>query len=253
MVRLPRSAVSLLRRGIAISAFSAVLVPALAPAASAATLPSVSAMSPEHFLELVRQTRTQVQQEEAEQGQDIEQPPVVFATVAGQQLVLPGEVRKVGFHESGDRRALAMSPVGRLDVNLNAERIALPPVNGEPDADYLVLPTRQRVTGPTTAVDISMTHGEPVASVVTGTVTAVGDYTLYGTTPDQVVEIVPDDRPELAVRMLHIEGVQVAVGARVEAGETLVAASARKLPFDSQIDRHAGSHPHVHLEVQHRS
>jgi hypothetical protein len=178
--------------------------------------------------------------------------PTVFASVAGQELVLPADVRKVGFHESGDRRTLAMSPKGTREQNLNDSRIALPQQEGDGDASYLVLPTRGRAPGPTTAVDISVDHGEQIQAVVSGTVKTVTSYNLYGRTPDMIVEIVPDDRPEMVVRMLHIEDVQVSTGDTVEAGETVIAESGRQLPFRSQIDRFAGAHPHVHVEVQHR-
>lgn len=178
--------------------------------------------------------------------------PKVLATVDGQEILLPRAVRKIGFHESGNPAALAMSPVGRLEENFNAGRVSLPAVNGDRDGGYIVLPTRHRGGGPTTAVDLSMRANEPVTSPVTGEVTAANDYTLYGTTRDTIVEIVPDGRPELRVRMVHVEGVAVQPGDRVEAGRTPVAARARLLPFSSQIDRYAGTHPHVHLEVLHR-
>lgn len=176
--------------------------------------------------------------------------PPVFASVAGRQLMLPGTVRKIGFHESGDARSLPMSPFGRAEANHNAGRITLPPANGERDTEFLVLPTRYRQGGPTTAVDISMSRGEPVSSPVTGTVTAVHSYLLYGTTPDQIVEITPGGRPDLRVRMLHVDDVKVRPGENVAAGDSIIAGTARLLPFDSQIDRYAGRHPHVHMDVQ---
>ncbi len=51
--------------------------------------------------------------------------------------------------------------------------------------------------------------------------------------------------------MLHIDGVQVSRGDRVEAGITVLAPRARPLPFSSQIDRLTGqpAWPHVHIEV----
>lgn len=178
--------------------------------------------------------------------------PEVFATIDGEELVLPGDVRKVGFHEAGDERALELEPVGRLDVNLNPDRVALPAVSGDSDSEYMVLPSRNRAGGGTTAVDVSMIHGEEVLSPVAGTVTAVSNYSLYGTTPDTIVEIQPADAPHLVVRMMHVEDVQVEVGDVVVDGATPIADTALQLPFASQIDRHAGTHPHVHIEV-HRS
>lgn len=174
----------------------------------------------------------------------------VFATVAGQEVVLPADAIAVGFHESSNGSSLAMSPVGTPLHNQNAGRIKLPPASA-PNR-YFVLPTRNRSNGPTTAVDIRVDQGTPLASVVDGTVTAVDSYQLYGRTPDQIVEIVPTDRPELKVRMLHIDDVKVQPGDHVEAGETVVAGTSRQLPFASQIDRFSSPGPHVHVEVNHQ-
>jgi hypothetical protein len=54
------------------------------------------------------------------------------------------------------------------------------------------------------------------------------------------------------VKILHIDGVQVARGDRVVAGETVVAARPTLLPFPSQVDELATAKPpwpHVHIEV----
>lgn len=227
-----------MRRFLPVLVLVAILVTAFGPVASAATPASAVGAS-----EVIEQLRARAR---------LTEPPV-FATIAGQPLILPGAVRAVGFHESGNATALAMSPVGRLDRNHNAGRIALPRINGYRDNSYLVMPTRSRGNGPTSAADISMVAGEPVTSPITGTVASVSPYTLYGSTPDVIVELVPEGRPELRVRMMHIDGVDLQPGDRVEAGNTVVAASSRQLPFSSQIDRYAGAHPHVHLEVLHQA
>jgi murein DD-endopeptidase MepM/ murein hydrolase activator NlpD len=174
----------------------------------------------------------------------------VFATAGGVDLHLPSDVLAVGFHESGSRNAVRMLPIGTPTSNHNAGRVTLPPASA--DNRYFVLPTRRRPGTPTSAVDIRVEHGKPIASVVDGTVTAVSEYRLYGRTPDQVVEIRSERNPDIKVRMLHVEGVQVAPGDRVRAGETVVAASSRQLPFASQIDRFSSRGPHVHVELRHK-
>jgi murein DD-endopeptidase MepM/ murein hydrolase activator NlpD len=176
--------------------------------------------------------------------------PTVFAEIAGQPLLLPGPALGVGFHESGSGRALPLHPVGFPAGNLNAPKIELPPA--VPGPEYLVMPTRRRAHGATTAVDIRMEHGEPVTSPVDGTIEAVAEYPLYGRYPDQLVEIVPSGRPDLLVRVLHVEGAVVEPGQEVRAAETVIAHTTRQLPFASQIDRYAGEGPHVHIEVLHR-
>lgn len=229
----------MVRRGMAVLAIATAFVPASASVAAAWVGPLPLPVSAEERIEALK-----------ERARDAASP--VFATVAGEELVLPGVVRHIGFHESGTYGALAMTPVGRMDRNLNGDRIALPAVNGYRNRGYTVLPTRQRSGGPTTAVDLSMPVGVPVVSPVSGTVVAANPYNLYGTTPDEIVEIVPEGRPDLRLRMMHVEGLAVRAGQAVEAGETILAAQPRHLPFPSQIDRYAGSHPHVHLEMVHR-
>lgn len=224
-----------LRRAAVVLALVACVVPASASVAAAATPDALGELDPEHVVQKLRANARAAS-------------PTVFATVAGQDLVLPGPVQGVGFHESGRAAALAMSPVGRREGNLTAAGSA----DGDAAGRYMVLPTRHRGSGATTAVDISMADGEWVSSPVTGTVTAVSPYNLYGSSPDMIVEIVPEDRPELLVRIMHIDGVGLRVGEEVEAGRTVVAARSRRLPFPSQIDRYAGEHPHVHIEVWQR-
>lgn len=229
-----------LRRIVAVLALAAAVVPASASPAAAASPEPVEAMNARHIVERLRENARAAR-------------PAVFATVDGQELVLPGAVLGVGFHESGSATALAMSPVGQREGNLDPEAISQAAAGGDAAGTYMVLPTRRRGRGATTAVDISMAETEQVTSPVTGTVKAASPYNLYGTTPDMIVEIEPDDRPDLLVRLLHIDGVGLAAGERVEAGETVVAAQPRRLPFPSQIDRYAGAHPHVHVEVWHRA
>lgn len=225
-------------RGGALALLVATLTTVGAPAASAGLAP-VGALTDEHLAAMAARLLP-------------ETAPTVFAAVDGVSLLLPGDVRAVGFHESGSASALPLAPIGRLDANDNAARITLPAVRGERDGGYVVLPTRRRPAGPTTAVDLSMSTGEPVASPVTGTVAVAEYYRLYGRTHDGLVEIVPDGRPDLRVRVLHVEDLRVQAGQRVRAGETHLAAGARLLPFPSQIDRHAGRHPHAHVEVVRR-
>lgn len=155
-----------------------------------------------------------------------------FARIGDVELVPPvAAPRLVGFHESNGPGPLTLRPVD--DVRPMA-----------------TLPSRGRGTAPRSAVDIAVDVGDDVRAVVTGTVTAVNAYGLYGGVTDHIVAIAPAEAPGLQVRMLHIEDVTVRVGQRVVGGETVVAGSARLLPFGSQIDRHTGRRtPHVHVEV----
>lgn len=160
-----------------------------------------------------------------------EAAPAPLAVVGGVELVSPSPDALIhGFHE-GSTKSHALEPV-------------------EDGAEHVVMPSRGRSTPPTSAVDVAMEEGIEVLSPVSGTVVEVSDYSLYGNTPDVLISVRPDDNPDLVVRIFHVVDAAVAVGDPVVAGETVVAASSRQLPFGSQIDRFSGATtPHVHIQV----
>jgi hypothetical protein len=156
----------------------------------------------------------------------------VFAQVGDLALRLPSHAVVVhGFHEASNRTSFAMTPVG-----------------DEPR----VLPSRGRPAPATSAVDIVLVDDEPVRSPITGTVEVAESFHVYGKHPDRRIVLVPDDAPELRVVVLHVIGVAVTAGDRVEAGVSMLAESARRFPFRSQIDDETApdAWPHVHYEVR---
>jgi hypothetical protein len=157
----------------------------------------------------------------------------IFATVEGVVLQHPAMmVERVGFHEANHAGAQ------QLEV---FEHAVAP----------LTLETRGRSTGSRTAADIVVDPDGPIRAPVTGTVLRAGTYVLYCDYADDYVVIEPDARPGWEVKLLHIDGVRVAGGDRVEAGVTELAPRPTPLPFASQVDEHTAepSWPHVHLEV----
>jgi hypothetical protein len=157
----------------------------------------------------------------------------IFATVEGIVLQHPAAmVERVGFHESNHAGA----------QQLEVFEHAVAPIT---------LETRGRATGSRTAADIVVDPDGPIRAPVTGTVLRAGTYVLYCEHADDYVVIEPDARPGWEVKLLHIDGVRVAGGDRVEAGVTELAPRPTPLPFASQVDEHTAepSWPHVHLEV----
>lgn len=158
----------------------------------------------------------------------------------------------VGFHEASTTASLPMSPLGVLLGNENSTRFDAPPTPRDPEAQaYLVLSSRGRAAGPTTAVDVVLRDDEPVLAPVSGIVSDVRGTWLYGQYADIRLELRPDDAPDTRVVVVHIEEPAVAVGDRVTVGETVLAPGPRRFPFASQIDRETEPErwPHVHLEV----
>ena len=179
-------------------------------------------------------------------------PPFV-ARIEGLTLRLPSsEPVVVGFHEASTDGALELTPVGVLVANRNATRFDPPP--DHPDgARYLVMASRGRPFPATSALDVVVRDDDPVLSPVSGTVTDVRSYYLYGQHLDHRVEIAPDDAPHLRLVVVHLDEPEVAAGDRVEAGTDVLAGSALRFGFSSQIDRDTEPDrwPHVHIEVKH--
>ena len=156
-----------------------------------------------------------------------------FATVDQVVLVHPAaQVEMVGFHESNHDGARQLAPT-------------------ESAARPIELETRERGTGSRSAADIVVAPDAEIRAPVTGTVKRAGGYILYCDHDDDFAVIEPDARPGWEVKVLHIDGVQVQAGQRVEAGATVLAPRPTPLPFASQVDDHTASPawPHVHIEV----
>ncbi len=156
----------------------------------------------------------------------------VFAQVDGFDLHKPSDALVLaGFHQASTPGSLAMEPVG--------DRTR-------------VLPSRGRAYPRTSAVDLVLHDEEPVRAPVTGRVVTSEQYRLYNRHGDRRITIRPKGRSDLRVVVLHVEGTQVEVGDRVEGGETVIARTARRFPFRSQVDKETAPEawPHVHLEVK---
>jgi hypothetical protein len=162
-----------------------------------------------------------------------EQAYTPFATAGGVVLRHPAaRVERIGFHESN------------LD---GAQQLQTLPTS----APTLVLEGRSRDTTARGAADVMVDPEAEIRAPVTGTVLAAGTYVLYCRHSDDYLIIEPDDHPGWEVKLLHIDGVRVRPGARVQAGVTVVAPRATRLPFQSQVEE--GSYrpawPHVHIEI----
>lgn len=162
-----------------------------------------------------------------------EQPYVFMGTADGVNLYHPADrVQFIGLHESGND--------GARPITVAAS-----------GTQFRTLPTRWRDTSPSGAADVVVHPDAEIRSPVSGTVSSAGHYVLYCQYNDDFLYINPDDKPGWQVKIFHIDGVQVSAGMRVEAGVTVIAPRATKLPFESQVDEFTAepSWPHVHIEV----
>ncbi len=163
-----------------------------------------------------------------------EQAWTPFAAVGGVVLRHPSaRVERIGYHQSNHDGARGFEPLPT-------------------SAPQLTLDARElRATSARTAADVMIDPEVEVRSPVSGRVKFAGTYVLYCDYRDDFVVIAPDDRPAWEVKVLHIDGVTVRSGDRVQAGETVIAPRPTRLPFDSQVEETSArpAWPHVHIEV----
>jgi hypothetical protein len=172
-----------------------------------------------------------------------------FAGAGDLALYLPARrYIALAYHEASGREALEMKPFGTCTRNENRTKFRRPhPTDGP---RYVVMSSRGRPQPATSALDVALKLTEPVLSPVTGTVVRVKRYRLYGTYLDTRLVVLPADRPDLRVVLIHLTDVQVRRGSLVVAG-TSVLGYARALPFRSQVNDYVGAGiSHVHLEVK---
>lgn len=154
----------------------------------------------------------------------------VFAMAGSLPLVelLPDTVG-YGYHQSLFGTAIGMRPL-------------------EP---HVVMGSRGRGTGSTTAADIVVGSSSRVRAPVTGQVVTAKRYLLYCERPDWKVVIKPSSDPTLRVLVLHLGRPSVRDGDEVTAGTSRIGrARANDWP-DSQKDRYfPAKYPHVHVEVE---
>lgn len=182
-------------------------------------------------------------------GADRTEAAPVFATIDGLNLVTPHrQPVTIGFHEASRAEALELLPIGTLLANDNPHNFQAPTDMAGPE--YRVLSSRGRARPATSAVDVVVPLGDNVLAPVSGTVTRVTEYPLYGRIRDWRVEITPEGRPDLTVVMIHLLKPAVAIGDTVVAGESRIGV-ARLLPFDSHVDYVSKEkQPHTHIEVK---
>jgi hypothetical protein len=172
-----------------------------------------------------------------------------FATWRNLRLYLTAvDVRCVCYHEASYHDAMALHPLGRMRHDYNTTKFPSDePATAGPD--YVIMSSRGRDTPATSAADLVMPRRTRVLSPVTGVVTKVKRYLLYGRYVDYDVEVRPDAAPAMRISMIHLDRLRVRDGDAVQQGITVLGVP-RTFPFGDQTDLYfPGGNPHVHLEV----
>jgi hypothetical protein len=179
---------------------------------------------------------------------------IYFGRVEGTDIRLalparPPELVGIGFHQAQNPRARPVAPIGRW-LSKDSTRAARREVRTAHGRVVMFqMTSRGRGTSLRTAMDVVVRDGTLIVSPVSGEVTLIKHYRLYGRYDDLQIEIRPDGHPELRVVGIHMQGLMIQEGDRVEAGETALG-KPRRFEFDSQVDRYVGGHhEHSHFQV----
>jgi murein DD-endopeptidase MepM/ murein hydrolase activator NlpD len=160
----------------------------------------------------------------------------------------------LGFHQATSDNARQLTP-----AVVEKPRYGSFPIDGFAPVTDRRVPTHLfyrtgRSGTPDRACDVGAPAGTAVLAPVSGTVMELKHYSLYKVTPDVEVHIQPDGVDGLEVVMIHVDGLAVHEGQRVEAGLTRIG-QVRRLSNIlttmqlSYYTHEAGDHVHVQVNV----
>jgi len=254
--RAPRHAAPVWARWVAFAAITAALaVCALAPAhpvVAAAGPAGLASIATSDTSGSVPPTSTPTTHT-ADASASVVATTFTFARMAGSKLDIhvpagPKYFVAVGFHQADNKKAVRFVPL--MTCHKIDKVSVIKPLLKKGKIKLFQQPLRGRGDSNLTAADCAVKPKTTVVAPVTGVVTNVRHYKLYGYIDDLRLEIKPDGWAHLRVVMIHITNVKVKAGQRVVGGVTPVAV-VRHLPFVSTINRFVPVSPidHVHIQV----
>jgi hypothetical protein len=176
----------------------------------------------------------------------------VFARLGDRNLLLPvaaGDVTIIAYQAVSDDRAIALTPIGE-QANSNAlVRFFRGIFSSDPTVRYYLLKGAEGE--PTTSVLVGAPPGSPVKAPISGVVTGVKEYMLYGKYTDVQIDIRPEKSSGTTISLLFISDPVVSIGEVVTAGKTQLG-KVRGCPEElgetlAFYTHDSGSH--VHLQV----
>jgi hypothetical protein len=144
-----------------------------------------------------------------------------FARLGDRNLLLPVAARDVtiiAYQPVSDDGAVQFSPIGDRSNSNALVKFFRGIFAGEPSVRYYLLPGDG--AGATGSVLVGAAPGAPVTAPISGTVTAVKHYMLYGKYDDVQVDIRPEEMSGITVSMLFVDEPVVSIGEVVTAGKT---------------------------------
>lgn len=173
-----------------------------------------------------------------------------FARFGNRNLLLPvaaADATILAYQPVSDTRAVALAPIGQR-VNVNGfVRFFRDLFTGEPDVRYYQLSGESGAQ--TSSALIGAQPGTPVTSPISGVVTSVTTYYLFGKFEDVRIDIRPEAKGGTTITLMFISDPAVTIGERVEAGKTLLG-TVRRCPEEvgeilAVYTHDSGSHIHL--------
>ena len=135
----------------------------------------------------------------------------------------------IAYQPVTDAQAVQFTPIGE-QVNSNGlVRFFRGIFSGQPSIRYYLLPGEGR--GETGCILVGAAAGSAVKAPVSGTVTAVKQYSLFGKYDDVEIDIRPEEMPGVTLTILLIADPAVSMGEVVTAGKTSIG-TVREVPED---------------------
>lgn len=177
-----------------------------------------------------------------------------FTRVENKNLQLPvaaSQTTVIAYHSLDDELIVPLTPLGeRKNAGLAARGVSRIS-DGAPSLTYCILESSGRVSTQTGAVDVGAPAGAQVISPVSGEVTGVKRYKLYGKYDDVQIDIRPKGASDVIVSLLLVADPRVNIGATVEAGKTVLGTVRPAVPeLAKRLTPITGDDgAHVHLQV----
>lgn len=175
-----------------------------------------------------------------------------FARVGDRNLLLPvaaGDATIIAYQPVDDERAVALTPIGE---RVNANRIVRffrSIFSAAPSVRYYQLDGQEGEA--TSSVLIGAAPGSPITAPISGVVTRVREYLLYGKYDDVQIDIRPEKMSGVIISLVFVSDPVVSIGEAVTAGKTQLG-KVRQCPEEvgaclAEYTHDCGSH--VHLQV----
>ncbi len=160
-----------------------------------------------------------------------------------------GNLVGIGYHEAENKKSKRLVPIGSYIADETTGSVARA-YGGGASVVAFVMSSRYRGSDPKSSVDVAVKPNSIIKSPVTGIVSKVREYYLYGRYFDYHVEITPDGYPNLRVAIIHLDKLRTSTGKRVVAGVTEIGTVRVLDGLDTQINWYLPKpYDHVHIQV----